>query len=293
MSPVLKALDLAKVALPHWAYALLRKASLTRPRVSARIFYLSKTELSDEQEEKIQKHYSTLPGVIVSGEGARDTIPDGAHVIALGRETESWIASWPGKYDVHYLTHPAGLRETRQSEQSLAKSLDTIRKSVLESSQSETFVPALRASIRKADEAKRIVYSVVLDPYLFGDAQGDWIPPNEVENTAHDFLKSSRVIGREHEALASASVVESWIERYPSQEDYQKAIRGEPHKAYVLPFGDDKVTSGSWVIGIHLEGDAEWSAFQKGEIGAVSIGGTGIREPAKESDKPDVEFIEL
>jgi hypothetical protein len=45
--------------------------------------------------------------------------------------------------------------------------------------------------IAKVDHAKQVVYGVVLDPYII-DAHDDWVPPNEVEETAHNWLAASR-----------------------------------------------------------------------------------------------------
>jgi len=79
---------------------------------------------------------------------------------------------------------------------------------------------------------------------------------------------------------------------YPSREDYDNAMANEPHKAYTMPFGDDVVHSGSWVLGTKL-GDAEWAKVKAGELNAYSIGGYGNRKKTAKSSMPQVEFVEL
>jgi uracil-DNA glycosylase len=151
-------------------------------------------------------------------------------------------------------------------------------------------------SIIKADDIKKIVYGVVLDPYGNDgpkpDAQNDWNPPSEIEKTAHDYLKHSRVVGLQHQKQANANVVESWVEQYPSREDYLKAMHFEDHKVYRRPFGSDKVHSGSWILGVEL-GDKEWQDYKQGRLNAFSVGGYGVRRPIARNEMPTVTFIDL
>lgn len=148
-----------------------------------------------------------------------------------------------------------------------------------------------RIGIYKADEAKRIVYGVVLDPYII-DAHNDYLSPAVIEETAHNFLSESRVVGVDHNGEAEgAKVVESWIQPYPSKEDYDAAIEGKPHKAYAQTFGEDVVRSGSWILGVKLP-PALWDKVKAGELNGFSIGGYGQREDLRDGEMPDVEFIE-
>jgi hypothetical protein len=91
---------------------------------------------------------------------------------------------------------------------------------------------------------------------------------------------------------ADAVLVESSIEQYPSQDDYRKAMKGEPHRVYRRPFGDDFVHSGSWVVGVQL-GEKEWAAYENKEINAFSPGGIGVRRSITKDEMPKVEFIDL
>ena len=146
--------------------------------------------------------------------------------------------------------------------------------------------------ILKADEEKQIVYGIVLDPYQV-DSQNDWVSPKEIEDTAHDWMASSRTIGVDHTKKASGCYpVESSLVPYPSKEDYTAAVAGKPHRAYTMPFGDDVVHSGSWVLGTKLD-DANWKLVQEGHLNAYSIGGYGTRKPMAQSEMPEVTFLKV
>ena len=150
---------------------------------------------------------------------------------------------------------------------------------------------SLVVPIAKADSEKQIVYGIVLDPYQV-DSQDDWVPPKAIEETAHRWLAESRVIGLDHSEKADAYPVESYMVPYPSREDYANAMANKPHRAFTMPFGDDVVHSGSWVLGTKL-GDAEWAQVKNGELNAYSIGGYGNRKATAKSSMPQVEFVEL
>lgn len=152
-------------------------------------------------------------------------------------------------------------------------------------------VKEITVAIAKADEEKRIIYGVVLDPYQV-DSENDWTPTGQIEDTAHEWMKTSRVIGFQHKQKADAHPVESWVVQYPSPEDYKKAVHGEAHRAYKMPFGSDTVHSGAWIVGTKL-GKKEWALFKSGEIDAYSIGGFGHRTSIQRDTMPEVEFIEL
>jgi len=150
--------------------------------------------------------------------------------------------------------------------------------------------------IAKSDPLKRIVYGVVLDPYgahgAEADAHNDWPAPDGVEESAHWYLKNSRVVGLQHKGKTSAEVVESWVEQYPSRDDYLKACRGEPHRVYRRKFGSDTIHSGSWLMGVRLNEEL-WKLFKAGKITAFSPGGFGTRRAMSRREMPTVTFIDL
>ena len=145
--------------------------------------------------------------------------------------------------------------------------------------------------IIKTDEERRIVYGVVLDPHQV-DAHNDWISPKEIEETAHQWMVNSRTIGFNHREKADAEVVESWLVPYPSNEEYKSAMAGLDHKAYTMPYGNDEVHSGSWVLGTRLS-EGDWQLVKEGKLNAYSIGGYGKREPTSLEQMPKVEYINL
>lgn len=150
---------------------------------------------------------------------------------------------------------------------------------------------ATLARIHKALVSKRIVYSVVLDPYQV-DLQGDWIPPEDIEDTAHRYVLNDGYVSDRHEQVAKGSrFVESSVEGYPPGER-EKAFAGLPHRAFRRKYGNDVVHSGAWILGIQLE-QPLWEQFQKGELEAFSIEGFGTRTEISSDEMPEVTFVDL
>ena len=200
-------------------------------------------------------------------------------VIALGKAARLAL----GNVANFSLPHPWSIRKSGDKRGELARKFKRIGRIL------ETAHLTKRVKLKKADEAKRIVYGVVLDPYIV-DAHDDYLSPAEIETTSHNFMASSRMIGLDHGGATEAQVVESWIQPYPSADEYKKAVAGEPHQATRTAFGDDFIHSGSWVLGVKLSSE-NWAKVQAGELNAFSIGGFGTREPMAESEMPKVEFI--
>lgn len=141
--------------------------------------------------------------------------------------------------------------------------------------------------ILKIDEEKRVVYGVVLDPYIV-DTQGDWSPPSEVEKTAHGWMEISRTIGLRHKAEANAIPVESFLMPYPSDDDYKRAMGNRPHRVIKFKFGSGFVHSGSWVLGTKIRDEPTWVLVKSGELGSYSIGGHGERTEITTKAMPEV-----
>jgi hypothetical protein len=111
----------------------------------------------------------------------------------------------------------------------------------------------------KADDEKQIVMAVVIEPEK-EDTQGDWMSAEDIEKTAHLYLTKYRVVGKEHEDIMNAHVVESYIA--PSDIE----VEGE------------KIKKGTWVLGVHVAEKEDWQKVKKGEYNAFSVGGWGLRE---------------
>jgi hypothetical protein len=146
--------------------------------------------------------------------------------------------------------------------------------------------------ILKVDRVKRVVYGVVLDPYSV-DSQGDWVPPADVEETAHGWMARSRVIGLQHGKKANAVPVESWLVPYPTEEDYRKAMEGKPHRIYRMKLGSDRVHSGAWILGTKILDDGLWKDIEEGRLQSYSIGGFGTRVAVGRSAMPEVQVIDI
>lgn len=117
--------------------------------------------------------------------------------------------------------------------------------------------------IAKADEDKRVVLGVVLEAET-ADSQGDVMAPSDIEEAAHGYLGTSRVIGSEHGAPIEAHPVESYI----APQDFE----------FVGPEGTTLVKKGSWVLGVKINNPSEWAKVRQYGYNAFSVGGFGIRE---------------
>lgn len=113
--------------------------------------------------------------------------------------------------------------------------------------------------ILKRNDEKQLVYGIVLEPETV-DAQGDIMARDEIENTAHIYLKRSRIVGNNHLMKADASVVQSYIA--PTN----FSLNGE------------QVIKGSWVLVVKIEDGELWKQVKAGQYNAFSIGGYGKRE---------------
>jgi len=216
----------------------------------------------------------------------------GTPIVALGKAAKAAL----GQRASFSMPHPTAIRKLGDSGEVNRKAKgirNALTKPYLQSNNASKPAESnstLTVEIAKADEEKRIVYGVVLDPYKV-DAHGDLISPAEVEQTAHGWMEKSRVVGLQHSEMADAVPVESWLVPYPTEKDYQAAMAGKPHKASKTSFGTDTIHSGTWVLGTRL-GKTEWEAVKTGELNAYSIGGFGKRRNLSESDAPKVTFIE-
>jgi uracil-DNA glycosylase family 4 len=208
-------------------------------------------------------------------------------VIALGEQAAIAL----GEAADFKLPHPAAVRRFGDSGE-VARKVKRIAKAL----KGQTDRTEQLVDIAKADPVKQIVYGIVMDPYGSAgaqpDAHNDWTPPAEIEKTAHAFAKGPRTIRLEHAGPASATVVEEWVEQYPTRDEYLKAMRGDPHSVTRRPFGNDQIHSGAWAMGVEL-GDKEWAAYEAGEVNGFSPGGSGIRAPLARAEMPRVTFVEL
>lgn len=130
---------------------------------------------------------------------------------------------------------------------------------LLHKSAIKELLPHTVGIVRK-DEQKQIVYGVVLEPETF-DLQDDIISAEEIEETAHGFMRESRVIGLGHTEETTSSIVESYIAPID------------------MELGEEMIRKGSWVLGVYVEDAVLWNKVLEGELMSFSIGGFGLREP--------------
>ena len=133
---------------------------------------------------------------------------------------------------------------------------------------------AMPARIVKSDVARQIAYGVVLEPCTAEttrDSQGDWYTADDVEKAAHSFL----------EAVAKG---EGGADLMHLQ-DGDGPLVGFPVESFIAPIDfvwgvDDRtevVKAGSWVMGVHYPDAEIWGQIVKGDLGAFSVWGKGMR----------------
>ena len=113
--------------------------------------------------------------------------------------------------------------------------------------------------ILKVDEEKRLVTGFVMEPDAV-DAHGDVTSEDEIEKAAHWFLEKSRVLGIQHEDLAEAVLLESWIAKT------DESIDGI------------KIKKGSWLITTRVDNDEMWQDIKDGKYTGYYIGAWANRE---------------
>lgn len=135
-----------------------------------------------------------------------------------------------------------------------------------------TLEPQSVLQVHKADQAQQIVYGVVLEPNVL-DTQNDFMRPQEVEKTAHGYMKK---------AIRGKSSVSKLQHR--TQAFFKSKPGLIPVESFVAPQdfsyhgSSEVVRKGSWVMAIHVEDPETWDKVMRGEYTGFSIGGSGIRQ---------------
>lgn len=117
-------------------------------------------------------------------------------------------------------------------------------------------------AVMKADKHKQIVYGVVLSPDEV-DEQDDWMTAEDIEETAHQYMKKSRIVGSNHSKPIDAEPVESYIAPVEFQIDGQ--------------YGPQTIKKGAWIVAAKINDPDEWQKILNGDYEAWSIGGFGER----------------
>ena len=170
-------------------------------------------------------------------------------VIALGKISKTLI----GDAATFALPHPRALLLFGNSGE-VDRKTRAIKKQLSENK----IAKSVKLNIVKANDDKKLVYGIVLEPDTT-DLQMDVIDKNEIETAAHEFMKSFRVVGDNHNAIAKASVVESYIAPTDGE------MNGKPY------------TAGSWIMAVKVDDDQMWEALKGGDYTGFSIGGSAER----------------
>lgn len=127
----------------------------------------------------------------------------------------------------------------------------------------EVIEKAWEVEIVKADEEKRLLYGVALEPQT-KDSQNDTVDETEIEKAAHGFMIKSRLMDLQHKEVV----------------DPKKATPVESYIALVdMEIGGKPIKRGSWIVVTKIFDDEIWKMVKRGEIRGYSIRGFGKRKP--------------
>lgn len=137
-----------------------------------------------------------------------------------------------------------------------------------------TFEKDVKVMINKEDE-KRLVYGVVYEPNV-PDAHNDMMEADEIEKSAHTFLKEYRNIDKQHDFQGGYGEV---VESYVAPQDFQ--------------VGEETISKGSWVL-VTKADEETWESIKKGEITGYSMAGIAeVDEIAKQEERQMSKFFKL
>jgi len=122
-------------------------------------------------------------------------------------------------------------------------------------------------TIAKMDSSAQVIKGVVYEPLVL-DSQEDWMAPEEIKKSAHNFMKNLNLqnVDTSHDlSEVDAYVCESYIAKADDPEGF---------------------VEGAWVVAIKVESDDIWSLIESGEIGGLSMYGPGM---AYEGVEPPIE----
>lgn len=127
-----------------------------------------------------------------------------------------------------------------------------------------------RGEIRKIDRVMQNVFGWAYVTHLEDgtvnvDHSGDFVDDvGELEGAAYDFVLHSRVGDTDHQAVQTASLIESFV-LTPAK----RAALGMPSGATVT----------GWWVGFHITDPRTWQRVQDGDLLAFSIAGRWRRVP--------------
>lgn len=209
-------------------------------------------------------------------------------------EKDSWLAErvTPAGWQVQFALEGVGPKLLSPLRGATASTIRDARVNLREALERAHAMP-LKIAKEVGIPELRIISCVAAMPYLL-DAELDVARPAEIERLAYAFFQKDNysIRYRHQHKLAAARMVETFVFPYPTPDDRRKAFLNQDHTAYLYPFGDQKVPSGTWVTSLQLP-PAEFAQYKTGTLRGLSIGGMGERIPLDTTSIPDVTFIDL
>lgn len=120
--------------------------------------------------------------------------------------------------------------------------------------------------LTKVDDPKKLVYGIVYAPDEI-DSQGDFMNVEEIEKSAHAFMKNFQKIDEQHNFTEGAGAL---VESNCMLAD--------------IEIGDDTITKGTWVI-VTEATDEIWNKIIKGEYTGYSLAGVAGKLLSKKEKK--------
>ena len=149
-----------------------------------------------------------------------------------------------------------------------------INKSYIENEEEEEDIGfTFDIDVTKRDEDERLVFGWAMfaenpenpgSGELFIDKQDDFITPEDLENTAYEYVLTSRSGGVMHAVKGTSELVESMV--------------FTPEKLEKMGLPEDAVSAGAWWLGFRVNDDDAWDLVKRSKLLSFSIEGTAMRE---------------
>ena len=128
--------------------------------------------------------------------------------------------------------------------------------------------------IQKSEEG-HLVTGIVYEP-MTEDTDGNYMTAEEIEKTAHWYLKNGKNVDIQHcyEAADGVDVVESYVTKSDTK------------------IGNENIKPGTWIMTMEVRNDGIWNKIEKGEITGFSMGGFGSEDLFRKNKKEEMEEME-
>lgn len=137
-----------------------------------------------------------------------------------------------------------------------------------------------KVSIVKTDPAQKLVFGFFninkVGENLVDDLQGHQIETAELEKAVYGYVLDARVQGEGHIRKGVGRLVESIMFTYEKQQAIKKCLEAQGITAAI------NLGCEGWFGGFKVDDEAVWTAIEKGDYPAFSIGGTGTQTPLED-----------